>query len=86
MCLETVLFDPVAAVVVNRNRQEVVLDVRPFELFASTDKTACFELVAGTDTLAQEQPLGTNGRLVVQSSDGYSETGWVQAYCRYSSR
>ncbi|MNJ76337.1 hypothetical protein D3C77_736000 [compost metagenome] len=21
-----------------------------------------------------------------QSSDGYSDTGWVQAYCRYSSR
>ncbi|MNQ61744.1 hypothetical protein D3C85_760650 [compost metagenome] len=59
------LFHTVAAVVVNRYRQEVVLDVRPFELRTSTDETAGFELVAGADAGAVEQPLGTDGWLVV---------------------
>src|SRR5471030_1298157 len=63
--LEAVLFHTVAAVVVNRDRQEVVLDVRPIEFFAGTDETAGFELVAGADAGAVEQPLGTDGRLVV---------------------
>ena len=65
MRLETMLFHAVAAVVVNRHRQEVVLDVRPIEVFPGTDKTARFELVAGADAGAVEQPLGTDGRLVV---------------------
>ncbi|CEL31964.1 hypothetical protein SRM1_05338 [Pseudomonas fluorescens] len=63
--LETVLFHTVAAVVVNRYRQEVVLDVRPFEFRTRTDEAAGLELVAGADAGAVEQPLGTDGRLVV---------------------
>ncbi|MCY1432995.1 hypothetical protein D9M71_490130 [compost metagenome] len=66
MRLEAMLLYPVAAVVVNRYRQEVVLNVRPFEFRTRADETAGFELVAGTDALAEEQPLGTDGRLVAQ--------------------
>jgi hypothetical protein len=61
-------FVGVAAVVVNRHRQEVVLDVWPLELFAGADKTARFELVAGADARAVEQPLGADCRLVVPFS------------------
>ena len=52
MRLETVFFYAIAAVVVNRYRQEVVLNVRPFEFFAGADKTTGFELVAGTNASA----------------------------------
>ncbi len=56
----------VAAVVVDRHRQEMELDVGPGELRAGADEAASLELVAGTDTLAGEQPLRTDRRLVVQ--------------------
>ncbi len=64
--LETMLLDALGTVVIDRHRQEVILDVRPFELRARTDKTARLELVAGADASTVEQPLGTDGRLVVQ--------------------
>ena len=54
----------VAAVVADRHRQEVELDVRPFELVAAADEAAGLELVAGTDAAAEEQPLGADRRLV----------------------
>ena len=68
--LEAVLLYRVAAVVVNRHRQEVVLDVRPFELGTRTNETAGLELVARADTLAEEQPLGADQRLVVHLQRG----------------
>ena len=74
VCLEAVLFHTVGAVVVNGDRQEVVLDVRPLEFRASADETTSLELVAGADTGAVEQPLGTDGRLVPP------QQRWVQRY------
>ncbi len=62
--LETVLLNALGAVVVNRHRQEVVLNVRPFERFAGANKTTGFKLVARADTCTEEHPLGTDGRLV----------------------
>ncbi|CCK14201.1 protein of unknown function DUF140 [Cronobacter universalis NCTC 9529] len=64
VALETVRFDGVRAVVVNRHRQEVVLNVRPGELFAAADKPAAFKVVAGADTGAVKQPLRADFRLV----------------------
>ncbi len=64
VALEAVLFHRVGAIVVNRHRQEMVLNVRPGELCAAADKTARFELVAGADPGAAEQPLGADLRLV----------------------
>ena len=64
MGLEAVAVMGVAAVVADRHRQEVELDVRPFELVAAADEAAGLELVAGTDAAAEEQPLGANRRLV----------------------
>ncbi len=64
MRLETVLLDRVGAVVIDRHRQEVVLDVRPVELLPGTDEATGFELVAGADPGAGEQPLRTDRRLV----------------------
>ena len=64
VALEAVLFHRVGAIVVNRHRQEVVLNVRPGEFCAAADKTARFELVAGAYAGAAEQPLGADLRLV----------------------
>ncbi len=64
MGLEAVAVMGVAAVVADRHRQEVELDVRPFELVAAADEAAGLELVAGTDAAAEEQPLGADRRLV----------------------
>ncbi len=64
MGLEAVLFHTVRAVVVNRYRQEMVLDVRPLEFRTGADEAAGLELVAGADAGAVEQPLCTDGRLV----------------------
>ncbi|KAG1179661.1 hypothetical protein G6F35_016215 [Rhizopus arrhizus] len=64
--LEAVCLDRVGAVVVDRHRQEVVLQVRPVELGVAADEAAGLELVAGADAGAQEQPLGADRRLVVQ--------------------
>ena len=65
MGLEAVGVHRVAAVVVNRDRQEMVLDVRPLEALVGADETARLELVAGARAGAQEQPLRPDGRLVV---------------------
>ncbi|CCJ88366.1 protein of unknown function DUF140 [Cronobacter turicensis 564] len=62
--LETVRFDGVRAVVVNRHRQKVVLNVRPGERFAAADKPAALKVVAGADTSAVKQPLRADFRLV----------------------
>ncbi|MNV82020.1 hypothetical protein D3C71_1757310 [compost metagenome] len=64
MGLEAVLPDRVAAVVIDRHRQEVVLDIRPLELGAGADEAAGLELVAGAGALAEQQPLGADRRLV----------------------
>ena len=65
MGLEAVGFDRVAAVVVNRDRQEMVLDVRPREALVRADEAARLELVAGAGAGADEQPFRPDGRLVV---------------------
>ena len=44
----------------------MVLQVRPVEFGVAADEAAGLELVAGADAGAQEQPLGTDRRLVVQ--------------------
>src|SRR5690606_9545807 len=62
--LEAVFLHRVAAVVVDRHRQEVELDVRPFEVGTGADETACLEVIAGSDAIAGEQPLCADGRLV----------------------
>ncbi|MNI36652.1 hypothetical protein D3C73_907100 [compost metagenome] len=54
VCLETVLFHRITAVVVNRYRQEMILNVRPGKLFTAADKTTGFKLVTGTNTAAIE--------------------------------
>ncbi len=64
MTLEAVGINRVGAVVVNRHRQEVILDVRPAELFAAADKATRFELVAGANTGAVKHPLRTDFRLI----------------------
>ncbi|CCK06833.1 protein of unknown function DUF140 [Cronobacter sakazakii 696] len=64
VALESVRFDGVGAVVVNRHRQEVVLNVRPGELFTAADKPAAFKVVAGADTGAVKQPLRADFRLI----------------------
>ncbi|MCC4593890.1 glycosyltransferase, partial [Xanthomonas campestris pv. cannae] len=64
MGLEAMLFYRVAAVVIDRHRQEVVLDIGPVELFAGANETAGLELVAGPGAGAGKQPLGANGRLI----------------------
>ncbi len=64
VALKTMLFHRVRAVVVNRHRQEVILNVRPLELLAAADKPACFEVVARAHARAAKQPLRANLRLV----------------------
>jgi hypothetical protein len=86
VALEAVLFHRVRAVVVNRHRQEVVLNVRPLELFAAADKTARFEVVARAHAGAAKQPLGANLRLVPPLQGRVEETGSLHSYCRYISR
>ncbi|MNS75696.1 hypothetical protein D3C72_1092230 [compost metagenome] len=66
MHLEAVRLDRVGAVVIDRHRQEVILQVGPVEFGIAADETAGFELVAGADAGAQEQPFGADRRLVVQ--------------------
>ncbi len=62
--LETVRVDRVRPVVVNRHRQEVILNIRPGKLFTAADKAARFEVVAGADAGAVEHPLRADFRLV----------------------
>ena len=64
--LETMLVHGVAAVVVDRHREEMELDVGPGELRARADETAGLELVAGADAVAGEQPLRADARLIEQ--------------------
>ena len=64
MALETMLFNRIGSIVVNRHRQEVVLNIRPGELLAAANKSARFKLVAGADPGAAEQPFRADFRLI----------------------
>lgn len=62
--LKAVLLHRIAAVVIDGDREEVVLDVGPVEFLARADEAAGFELIAGTGAGAGEQPFCADGRLV----------------------
>ena len=65
MALEAVCLDRIAAVVVHRQRDEVVLQVRPGELLAAADEAAGLEVVRRGDPGPFQVPLDADGRLVV---------------------
>ena len=62
--LEAVHLDRVRAVVVDRNRQEVILDVRPQIVVARADETARLEVVARAEAGAIQHPFEADLRLV----------------------
>ena len=64
MALEAVLFHRIRTVVVNRHRQEVILNIRPRKRLPAANKPARFKLVAGADAGPAEQPFSANFRLI----------------------
>ena len=80
VALETVFFHRVRAVVVNRYRQEVILNIRPLELLAAADKPARFEVVARAHACAAKQPLRANLRLVPPLQGRVEGTGSLHSY------
>ncbi len=59
--LEAVLVDLVLAVVADRDRQEVVLQVGMLDAGAAPDEAAGFEMVGRAESLAQQQPFEADG-------------------------
>src|SRR5690625_186422 len=68
MSLKTVAFYRVAAVIVHRDRQEVVLQVRVLDAGAAADEAARLEVAGGAWTLFEEQPSCADPRLVPRLS------------------
>ncbi|MNT46189.1 hypothetical protein D3C72_1828180 [compost metagenome] len=66
MHLKAMHLDGVGPVVVDGDRQEVILQVRPFEIVMAADEATRFKLIAGADAGAHEQPLRANGGLIAQ--------------------
>ncbi len=75
--LEAVHLDCVGAVVVDRHRQEVILDVRPRIVIAGADKAASLEVVARADAGALEHPFQPDGRLIAQQQRRIERDGFL---------
>ena len=59
--LEAVLVDLVLAVVADRDRQEMVLQVGMLDAGATPDEAAGFEMIGRAEALAQQQPFEADG-------------------------
>ena len=57
MRLETMAADRRPAVIGDRDRQEMILDIRPFDAGSRPDEGCRLELVGGAQALLEEQPL-----------------------------
>ncbi|MNY66804.1 hypothetical protein D3C86_2042900 [compost metagenome] len=56
--------DGVGPVVVDGDRQEVILQVRPFEIVMAAYEATRFKLIAGANARSHEQPLRADRSLV----------------------
>src|SRR5215472_2561938 len=63
MGLEAVAIGERLAVVADREREKVKLEVRPGDAGAAADEAAAFEMIAGAEAMTGEQPAGADQRL-----------------------